>query len=153
MKILNIQVILEHWSFGVSGISIGKDNLQAWASAFLIGNRVVHSSHFLAIFGSFSSSFSISFLKSKLKMATKLMKNDHFLKIEPCYCFCENGHFLFHFAILSFQALLQQPSPLPQCSLWLPPSLQTGCALLTSSLTSTTTCKELDDAQLPQPDN
>jgi hypothetical protein len=61
--------------------------------------RVVHSSHFRAIFSSFLISFLISFFKNELEND---IKNES--KMDPSWCFCKNDHFHshFHFPFFSF---------------------------------------------------
>ena len=69
--------------------------------------RVVHSSHFRAIFGSFWSHFLISFLKNGLQNEPKM---NYFWKIEAYPRFCKNHHFSVHFHFpffLLFQTPLQ----------------------------------------------
>ena len=80
------------------------------------------------------------------------MKNDHFLKIEPCHRLCENDHFLFpfhfHFSML-FQAPLQHPQPSP----WHPPSPRRHPCLTIPTHTTRATNGLILDAQagLKQP--
>jgi hypothetical protein len=57
-------------------------------------NRVVHSSHFQAIFGSFSISFLFSFFKNGVQNEMKMN-----WKMEPFPPFRKNGHFWFHFHV------------------------------------------------------
>ena len=67
--------------------------------------RVVHSSHFRAIFGSFWSHFLISFLKNGLQNEPKM---NYFWKIEAYPRFCKNHHFSVHFHF-PFFSLFQTP--------------------------------------------
>ena len=72
--------------------------------------RVVHSSHFRAIFSSFLISFLISFSKNECQNEMRMnQKMDHFWKIKPFPCFCKNDHFHFHFS-LSIFVILSNPA-------------------------------------------
>ena len=74
-----------------------------------VGNRVVHSSHFQAIFSTFFISFLISFFKNKPQNEMRMnIKMDHFWKIKPFLHFCKNYHFHFHFHV-PFLSFFQTP--------------------------------------------